>query len=95
MEIRIDVFGSRKIKHTSVDVVRSADQSSRGSTLASSWGLISTSSLASSASLGCKGKESDEDLQLLTAQVRKLRVRTFMTLDVLVMYTRSGERVFF
>jgi hypothetical protein len=28
--------------------------------------------------LGCSGKEVEEDLQALTAQVRKLRVRTFI-----------------
>jgi hypothetical protein len=72
----------RKKKHTSVDVVRSAAQSMRGSTLTNSWGLISTSSLASSASLGWRGNESDEDLHVLTAQVKKLRVRTFILKDV-------------
>lgn len=36
------------------------------------------SSLASSASLGWRGNESDEDLHVLTAQVRKLSVRTFI-----------------
>lgn len=41
-------------------------------------GLGSTSSLASSASLGCSGKERGEDLQVLTAHERKFRVRSFI-----------------
>lgn len=32
----------------------------------------------SSHSLGWRGKDADEDLQVLTAQVRKFRVRTFI-----------------
>ena len=41
----------------------------------------------SSQSFGCKGKEAEEDLQALTAQVRKLSVRTFMIAGV------EGKRV--
>ena len=41
-------------------------------------GLTSTSSCASSASLGCSGKDADEDLQVLTAQVKKFMLRTFI-----------------
>lgn len=62
----------------SVDVVRSAFQSMRGSRLTNNCGLSSTSSLTSSASLGCSGNESDDDLHVLTAQVRKFNVRTFI-----------------
>lgn len=38
----------------------------------------------SSQSLGCRGKLAEVDLQALTAQVRKLRVRTFILSCVLV-----------
>lgn len=68
----------------SVDVVRRAFQSMRGNKLTNNCGLSSTSSLTSSASLGCSGNESDEDLQDLTAQVRKFNVRTFILVYGLV-----------
>lgn len=35
----------------------------------------------SSQSFGCSGKEADVDLQAFTAQVKKLRVKTFMVVD--------------
>lgn len=35
----------------------------------------------SSQSFGWRGKDAEEDLQPLTAQVRKLRVRTFIFAD--------------
>lgn len=44
--------------------------------------LISLSSITSSASRGCRGKEEGCVLQLLTAQVRKLRVSNFIVLGV-------------
>jgi hypothetical protein len=59
-------------------MVDSASQSKRGSRLASSFAFVGRSSETSSASLGCRGKEVEDDLQALTAQVRKLRVRTFI-----------------
>lgn len=65
-------------KPSSADVVLSAFQSSLGSKLTNSSGLTSTSSEASSASFGWRGNESEEDLQVFTAQVRKLRVRSFI-----------------
>jgi hypothetical protein len=43
-----------------------------------SFGSDSSVSLTSSQSLGWRGKAADVDLQDLTAQVRKLRVRTFI-----------------
>lgn len=61
-------------------VVVSAVQSMRGSRLSSSWALTSMSSCTNSASLGCRGYESDEDLQALTAQVRKFKLKIFMLL---------------
>lgn len=67
---------------TSVDVVLSAAQSRRGRTLMRNCGLTSTSSCASSASLGCSGKDADEDLQVLTAQLRKFMLRTFILTDL-------------
>lgn len=63
---------------TSVDVVLRAAQSRRGSTLVMNCGLSSTSSWASSASLGCSGNEADDDLQALTAQDRKFMLSTFI-----------------
>lgn len=41
-------------------------------------GLSSVSTISSSVSRGCSGKEAAEDLHALRAQVRKLRVRIFM-----------------
>lgn len=66
---------------TSELVVMRAFQSIRGKMLMSSLGLRSISSWTSSASLGWRGKEVLLDLQALTAQVRKLRVRTFMVTE--------------
>lgn len=63
---------------TSVAVVVSARQSMRGRMLMSSSGLTSMSSCTSSASLGCRGYESDDDLQALTAQVKKFKLRIFI-----------------
>ena len=40
--------------------------------------LMSDSTISSSASRGCRGKEAGEDLHALMAQVRKLRVRSFI-----------------
>lgn len=75
-------FGRRKGEyeyvHTSDAVVLRAGQSSRERILNRSFGSDSSVSLTSSQSLGWRGKAADVDLQALTAQVRKLRVRTFM-----------------
>lgn len=59
----------------------SAGQSTRGNTLNSNLGFISMVSDTSSQSLGCSGKEVVVLLQALTAQVRKLRVRTFIVVS--------------
>lgn len=64
--------------YTSEDVMISAFQSIRGKMLMRSFGFNSMLSWTSSASLGCKGKDWLEDLQAFTAQVKKLRVRTFI-----------------
>ena len=39
---------------------------------------MSDSTISREASRGCRGKEDGADLQALTAQVRKLRVRSFI-----------------
>lgn len=41
-------------------------------------GFRSVSIFSNSASLGCRGKAAGEDLQDFRAQVRKLRVRSFI-----------------
>lgn len=72
-------------------VVLKAFQSNRCRRFVRSWAFTSTSSCTSSASLGCRGKESEEDLQAFTAQVRKLRVRTFIFVCVVwVCFLRYG-----
>jgi hypothetical protein len=43
-----------------------------------SCGFGATVSDTSSHSFGCRGKLSEDDLQAFTAQVRKLRVRSFI-----------------
>lgn len=53
-------------------------------------GLTSTSSWASSASLGCSGKDADEDLQVLTAQDRKFMLRTFILTKMIYFYECRG-----
>jgi hypothetical protein len=50
----------------------------RGSMLSSRVGLMGISFETSEHSFGCRGKDALVDLQALTAQVRKLRVRTFI-----------------
>lgn len=66
-------------KLASVDVTRRAAQSRRGRTLTKSLGFSSMSSCTSSASLGCRGYESEDALHVLTAQVRKLRLSIFIS----------------
>lgn len=61
----------------------SAAQSRRGSRFASSFGFVGKSSETSSASLGWSGKDAEVVLQALTAQVRKLRVKTFIVAGAL------------
>jgi hypothetical protein len=70
---------TKKRRHTSTAVAASAAQSTLGRTLNSNLGLSSIVSDTSSQSLGCKGKEAVVDLHVLTAQVKKLRVRTFIS----------------
>ncbi len=66
------------IGSTSEAVVMSAFQSMRGRILYISFGFGAIVSETSSHSFGWRGKLADEDLQAFTAQVRKLRVRSFI-----------------
>ena len=70
--------GKGRGKQTSAAVIISAFQSILGSTFFRSCGFGAMLSDTNSQSLGCRGKEVDVDLQAFTAQVRKLRVRTFI-----------------
>lgn len=72
-----------------MDVVFSAAQSKRGSTLMMNCGLTSISSCASSASFGCSGKDAVVDLHALTAQVRKFMLSTFI-LDLIQLGGEGG-----
>ena len=65
-------------RRTSSATVLKASHSTLGSTLIRSFGLSSISSVTSSQSFGWRGKLALEDLQAFTAQVRKLRVRSFI-----------------
>lgn len=64
--------------NTSEAVTVNASQSTRGSIFSSSVGLGSIVSETSSHSFGWRGKQALLDLQALTAQVTKLRVKTFI-----------------
>lgn len=70
--------GGERKGFTSEAVVIRAAQSTLGRTLYISAGFASIVSDTSSQSLGWRGKEALLDLQALTAQVRKFRVRTFI-----------------
>lgn len=65
-------------EYTSEAVVIRAPQSTRGKTLYISLGFGSMVSETSSQSFGWRGNDAEVVLQVLTAQVRKLRVRTFI-----------------
>ena len=55
-----------------------ASQSSLGSMFLMKVGFISISICSNSASFRCRGKAAAVDLHVLRAQVRKLRVRSFI-----------------
>lgn len=65
---------------TSAAVTLKASHSIRGKIFRMKVGLYSISVCSSSASWKCKGKDSGEVLQALTAQVRKFTVRIFILL---------------
>jgi len=69
--------------HTSEAVVLRAFQSILGNTLVINFGLGSIVSDTSSQSFGWRGNEADVVLQALTAQVRKLSVRTFIAANAI------------
>lgn len=71
---------------TSEAVVFRAFQSILGRMLYMSFGFGAMVSDTSSHSFGCRGKEAEDDLQAFTAQVRKLRVRSF------ILESRIGRR---
>jgi len=73
---------------TSEAVVIRAAQSTLGRILYISAGFASIVSDTSSQSLGWRGKEAVLDLQALTAQVRKFRVRTFIVASQVVLIIR-------
>ncbi len=67
--------------NTSAEVTIKAFQSILGSILTKNFGFNSMVSWTNSASFGWRGNDAVEDLQALTAQVRKLRVRIFIFLN--------------
>lgn len=73
-----EVNERRGRRSTSEAVVTKTFQSILGRTFIISCGFGSMVSDTSSQSFGWRGKEVEVDLQALTAQVRKLRVRTFI-----------------
>ena len=68
--------GEKKL--TSSAKLLMAFQSNLGNTLTKNSGFKSWSTRSSSASRGCRGKAAVSCLQALRAQVRKLRVRSFI-----------------
>jgi hypothetical protein len=63
---------------TSLAITRISSHISRGSMFFRNARFRSASWISSSASRGCSGKERGFVLQVLMAQVRKLRVRSFI-----------------
>lgn len=68
--------GGRQL--TSLAVTTKAFQSILGIIFIKSLGFGSSTAASSSQSRGWRGKDAEELLQVLTAQERKLRVRTFI-----------------
>ena len=82
----------REREHTSFAVIINAAHSILGKMLNSSFSFGGRLSETSSQSFGWRGKEALDALQAFTAQVRKLRVRTFIVL-YLVADRSQAERV--
>lgn len=78
-------------RNTSEEVTHKAFQSIRPSKFVKSAAFKGMLSDTSSQSLGWRGKEADVVLQVLMAQVRKLRVRIFILVWGCVRSARSGE----
>lgn len=68
--------------HTAIAILPNAAQSTLGRRFVNNVGFWVMVSETSSHSLGTRGKDAVVDLQTLTAQVRKLRVRTFIVFGV-------------
>ncbi|KAL6164371.1 hypothetical protein ACJQWK_10036 [Exserohilum turcicum] len=64
--------------HTSLQMPRNSSHKIRGKMFFRNARLTSVSTISSSASRGCSGKEAGFVLHVLMAQVRKLRVRSFI-----------------
>jgi hypothetical protein len=64
--------------HTSLQIPLSSSHISRGNMFFKNGRLTSASTISSSASRGWSGKDAGFVLQFFMAQVRKLRVRSFM-----------------
>lgn len=79
-------LGVRRGRHTSSLKLLIAFQSNLGNTLTRNSGFTSCSTRSSSASRGCRGKAAGSCLQALRAQVRKLRVRSFILRLVVVVF---------
>jgi hypothetical protein len=79
-------------RFTSCEIVFKASQLSLGSMFWMSSGLISASTCSSSASLGCRGKAAGFVLQVLRAQQRKLRVRSFILKCVFFLKQFRGDK---
>jgi hypothetical protein len=79
---------------TSEPVTRSAFQSILGRILKRSVGFGASSTASRVQSLGCRGKDALLDLQALTAQERKLIVKSFIFVrdESLVCYIVSLEK---
>lgn len=69
---------------TSEVIVLNSSHINRGKMFFKNVRLISDSTISSSASRGCRGKDAAEVLQVFMAQVRKLRVRSFIFGRVLI-----------
>ena len=78
---------------TSCEIVFRASQFSLGSMFWMSSGLISASTCSSSASLGWRGKAAGFVLQVLRAQQRKLRVRSFIVNVSFFFLSSSGVKM--
>lgn len=75
-------------EHTSLQIPLRSSHNILGSIFFKKARLTSVSTISSSASRGCRGKDAGFVLQVLMAQVRKLRVRSFIF--ALGVYISSG-----
>jgi hypothetical protein len=78
LEMEEDVGRIETWRYTSLQIVRSSSHIRRGKMLRRKGRFMSVSRISSSESLGCRGKLATWVLHVLTAQVRKLSVRSFI-----------------